>query len=156
MLCLATPAPAKNKKINLRIIETSDVHGCFFPYNFIERKPMKGTLARVSTYVNRLRKHYGDNLILLDRYSIQQKLFVGLPYIKEARINPNLPSTLSVEVMETKAVAALPGAGAYWLISRDGKLLEAVDETGAQDYLRITGLEAVNPAVSARLELPEP
>lgn len=30
-----------------------------------------------------------------------------------------------------------------------------MDETGAQDYLRITGLEAVNPAVSARLELPE-
>ena len=72
MLCLATPAPAKNKKINLRIIETSDVHGCFFPYNFIERKPMKGTLARVSTYVNRLRKHYGDNLILLDNGDILQ------------------------------------------------------------------------------------
>ena len=92
----------------------------------------------------------GDNLILLDRYGIQRKLFVDLPHIKEARINPNPPSTLSVEVVETTAVAALPGAGAYWLISRDGKLLEAVDETQAQDYLGIAGLEADAPAASRR------
>ena len=56
---------------------------------------------------------------------------------------------------ETTAVASIQGAGGYWLLSAGEKLLEAVDETGAQDYLRITGLEAVNPAVSARLELPE-
>ena len=95
----------------------------------------------------------GDNLILLDRYGIQRKLFVDLPYIKEARINPNPPSTLSVEVVETTAVAALPGAGAYWLISRDGKLLEAVDETQAQDYLGIAGLEADAPAAGQELRL---
>lgn len=97
----------------------------------------------------------GDNLILLDRYGIQQKLFVDLPYIKEARINPNLPSTLSVEVVETKAIAALPGAGAYWLISQDGKLLEAVDQTHAQDYLDISGLEADAPAAGQEVQLME-
>lgn len=97
----------------------------------------------------------GDNLILLDRFGIQQKLFVDLPYIKEARINPNLPSTLSVEVVETTAVASLPGAGAYWLISEDGKLLEAVSETQAQDYLDITGLEADAPAAGQEVRLME-
>jgi len=97
----------------------------------------------------------GDNLILLDRFGIQQRLFVDLPYIKEARINPNLPSTLSVEVVETKAVAALPGAGVYWLISQDGKLLEAVDGTQAQDYLDITGLEADTPAAGQEVQLTE-
>lgn len=63
---------AQTKNIELRIIETSDVHGCFFPYDFINRKPMKGTLARVSTYVNNLRKEYGKNLILLDNGDILQ------------------------------------------------------------------------------------
>ncbi len=72
MLCLTTPATAQTRKISLRIVETSDVHGCFFPYNFIERKPMRGTLARVSSYVSRLRKEYGDNLILLDNGDILQ------------------------------------------------------------------------------------
>lgn len=66
------PIMAQTKKISLRVIETTDVHGCFFPYDFIEQKPMKGTLARVSTYVNKLREHYGKNLILLDNGDILQ------------------------------------------------------------------------------------
>ena len=97
----------------------------------------------------------GDNLVLLDKYRIAQRIYTELPYVTEARINRKFPSTLGLEVTETTAVASIQGAGGYWLLSAGEKLLEAVDETGAQDYLRITGLEAVNPAVSARLELPE-
>ena len=97
----------------------------------------------------------GDNLVLLDKYRIAQRIYTELPYVTEARINRKFPSTLVLEVTETTAVASIQGAGGYWLLSAGEKLLEAVDETGAQDYLRITGLEAVNPAVSARLELPE-
>ena len=97
----------------------------------------------------------GDNLVLLDKYRIAQRIYTELPYVTEALINRKFPSTLVLEVTETTAVASIQGAGGYWLLSAGEKLLEAVDETGAQDYLRITGLEAVNPAVSARLELPE-
>ena len=97
----------------------------------------------------------GDNLVLLDKYRISQRIYTELPYVTQARINRKFPSTLVLEVTETTAVASIQGAGGYWLLSAGEKLLEAVDETGAQDYLRITGLEAVNPAVSARLELPE-
>ena len=65
---MARPA----KSVTLRIIETSDVHGAFFPYNFTERRPMEGTMARVSTYLKRQRKTYGDRLILLDNGDILQ------------------------------------------------------------------------------------
>ena len=60
------------KTIKLRVIETSDVHGYFFPYDFVERKPLKGTMVRVSTYVNRLRQDYGDRLLLIDNGDILQ------------------------------------------------------------------------------------
>lgn len=63
---------AQTKTVSLRVIETSDVHGCFFPYDFINRKPKKGSLARVSSYVKSLRKEYGDNVILLDNGDILQ------------------------------------------------------------------------------------
>ena len=65
------PVMAK-KTVSLRIIETSDVHGVFFPYDFINRKPKVGSLARVSSYVNKLRQTYGENLILLDNGDILQ------------------------------------------------------------------------------------
>ena len=73
-LILITPVQmeAKKKTVTLRIIQTSDVHGCFFPYDFINRKPLEGTLARVSTYVSQLRKTYGNNLILVDNGDILQ------------------------------------------------------------------------------------
>jgi 2',3'-cyclic-nucleotide 2'-phosphodiesterase/3'-nucleotidase len=72
MLSLATNAMAQTKTVNLRIVETSDVHGYFFPYDFVEREPLDGSLMRVSTYVNRLRKEYGDNLLLIDNGDILQ------------------------------------------------------------------------------------
>lgn len=63
---------AQIKRVSLRVIETSDVHGCFFPYDFINRKPQRGSLARVSSYVNSIRKDYGKNVILLDNGDILQ------------------------------------------------------------------------------------
>ncbi len=62
----------KSKTVTLKFIETSDVHGAFFPYDFIERTPMKGSMARVSTYIKKQRKEYGDNLILLENGDILQ------------------------------------------------------------------------------------
>ncbi len=65
-------AQDNTKTIKLHIIETSDVHGCFFPYNFIERCETEGSLARVSSYVEDLRKKSDGNVILLDNGDILQ------------------------------------------------------------------------------------
>ena len=73
LLCLTTMTMAKkDKTVTLKLVETSDVHGAFFPYDFTEQKPMKGTMARVSTYLKKQRKEYGKNLILLDNGDILQ------------------------------------------------------------------------------------
>ena len=72
MLLTSIPMTAKNKTVRLRIIETTDVHGAFFPYDFINRKPKAGTLARVSSYVNKLRNEPGNNVILVDNGDILQ------------------------------------------------------------------------------------
>lgn len=71
-LCLNFDIMGQEKTIKFRVLQTSDVHGCFFPYDFIERKPEAGSLARISTYVKDLRETYGDNLILLDNGDILQ------------------------------------------------------------------------------------
>lgn len=72
LLFVFTATMAKPRTINIRIIETSDVHGCFYPYDLINSKPKGGSLARVYTYVEKLRKDYGHNLILLDNGDILQ------------------------------------------------------------------------------------
>jgi 2',3'-cyclic-nucleotide 2'-phosphodiesterase/3'-nucleotidase len=62
----------KEKEVVIKIIETSDVHGNFFPYNFIERKDWSGSLARVHSFVKEQRKIYGDNCLLIDNGDILQ------------------------------------------------------------------------------------
>ena len=84
-----SPVMANQVTVNLKIIETSDVHGCFFPYDYIENTPMGGSLARVSTYLKVLRKQYGDNVILLENGDILQ----GQPTCYYTNfIKPELPN----------------------------------------------------------------
>lgn len=73
-ICLLIPAimQAKKETVTLHIIETSDVHGCFFPWDFINKQPMKGTLARLSTYVSNVRREKPDGVILLENGDILQ------------------------------------------------------------------------------------
>lgn len=97
----------------------------------------------------------GDNLILLDKYHIAQRLYTDLPYITNVRINRKLPDVLMVEVTETKAVASIEGAGAWWLISARGKILEAVDAAAAEDYTRLENMTAESPAAGEYLRLAE-
>lgn len=63
---------SSEKEVTIKLIETSDVHGNYFPYNFIERKDGKGGLAHVHTFVEEQRKQYGDNVILVDNGDILQ------------------------------------------------------------------------------------
>ena len=95
MLCLATNIMAETKDIKIKVLATSDVHGCFFPYNFIERQPMKGSLARVSHYVNNLREEYGTRLLLLDNGDILQ----GQPTCYYSNyIKPNMPNAAALAI----------------------------------------------------------
>lgn len=63
---------AAKKEVVLNIIETSDVHGSYFPYNFITRKQQNGSLARLSSLVNERRSQYKDAFMLVDNGDILQ------------------------------------------------------------------------------------
>ena len=72
LTALSIASYATEKTVSLRFIETRDVHGSFFPYDFTNRKPRQGSMARVSSYVKQLRKQYGNNVVLLDNGDILQ------------------------------------------------------------------------------------
>lgn len=72
MLIMCVPVTAKTKEITLKFIETTDVHGSFFPTNYMTGTLAKGSMARVATYVKEQRAAYGDNLILLENGDILQ------------------------------------------------------------------------------------
>lgn len=65
--------PAREKEVRLKIIETTDIHGNYFPYDFLNRRPGTGGLSRVCTYVRSQREALGrDAVVLLDNGDILQ------------------------------------------------------------------------------------
>ena len=75
MMCMSAVAADEEdtkQTVELKIIETSDVHGHFFPYDFVNGRPLNGTLARANTYIKEQRQQYGRRLLLIDNGDILQ------------------------------------------------------------------------------------
>ena len=96
LLCaLSYNMVAKESIVEITVLQTSDVHGCFFPYDFINRKPMHGSMARVSSYVKAVRKSKGSSVLLLDNGDILQ----GQPTCYYCNyIKPDMPN-IAAEVV---------------------------------------------------------
>lgn len=72
VLQIACTRGRKPDEIHLRIIETTDVHGSIFPYDFLNDRDTKNSLARVHAFVSKERKDNRHEVILLDNGDILQ------------------------------------------------------------------------------------
>lgn len=72
LFLLVGTVAAQEKEVKLKIVQTSDIHGNFYPHDFILQRDAAGSLARVYAFVQKERKTYKDNLILLDNGDILQ------------------------------------------------------------------------------------
>jgi len=60
------------QNIKIKIVETTDVHGAIYPYNFQTGKKSTGSLSQVSTYLNEERSKKNQSVLLLDNGDILQ------------------------------------------------------------------------------------
>lgn len=93
MMTFATSTDADTSVI--RVAFTTDVHGCFFPTDYITRQPAEGSLARVATAIDSLRALDGpDRLILLDNGDILQGQPSAYYYNYIDTVSPHLVSDI--------------------------------------------------------------
>lgn len=72
---ISMPISAENRQNHnkVTVIYTTDVHGHFFPYNFITGQPDSGSLSRAATFIEQTRSTLGkENVVLLDNGDILQ------------------------------------------------------------------------------------
>ncbi len=60
------------QSVNIKFIETSDVHGAIYPYNFTAGKESKNSLSQVYTYTEQERSNNNQEVILIDNGDILQ------------------------------------------------------------------------------------
>ncbi len=92
---LTSILPAQEREVKLKVVQTSDVHGNYYPYDFIHRREAAGSLARVHALVQKEREAYGENLILLDNGDILQ----GQPTAYYYNYIDTVASHLTAEMM---------------------------------------------------------
>lgn len=85
---------ASAKTVEIKMFETTDIHGSFFPYDFIHNTFAPGSLAKISTIVNDARNEYGDNVILLDNGDILQGQPTSYYYNYVDTVSPHLVSQI--------------------------------------------------------------
>ena len=83
----------------------------------------------------------GDILIAVNKTRTASRLLVKLPYIEEVRVYKEMPGTVRFEISECTAVTAAKSEfSTYWLMTKDGKLLEEVD---SREDSKLSGIPVI-------------
>ena len=85
----------KPEKLELLIIESTDVHGRFFPEDLVRQRVAKGSLAQGMTYLREQRANKNQEVILLDNGDILQ----GTPVVYYANYIDTVKPHLLAQIM---------------------------------------------------------
>lgn len=88
------------------------------------------------------------------KYNLKEieKNIVSHPYIKEARAQRKLPSTIILQVKEREEYAIIPYMGSYIYIDDENIVLKASDSYIANDNILITGVEFKSFKIGEKIE----
>lgn len=97
----------------------------------------------------------GENMFLLNKFEIIDRLEEELTYLDTVVIRRSLPSTIRVTVTECTVAASVwdEGTQEWWLMSAGGKLLERGAQPGSG--VTVTGLNFLAPSVGTALAVEE-
>ena len=89
----------------------------------------------------------GDNLIFIDRSGAASRIRSKLPYIETVAVRRALPSTVTIEIVESRALAYLAIEGELWAIDRGCKALAKTTSAQVEGLIHVTGVEAMKTSV---------
>jgi len=95
----------------------------------------------------------GDNLFLLNKFDVANRLIKKLPYIENVRINRKLPDQLIISVTECSATFAATQDGTVWLVSPSGKIVGSCKPADAAALPVLDGCELLAPSVGSQIAL---
>lgn len=105
-----------------------------------------------------------DNLLSLSKAAVAARIHAALPYVNDIQIKKQLPGTVVISFTEFDVSYAIQDeTGGWWLMSRDGRILEQTDEKEAKAHLYVTGMpiqvpkagESIQPAATEGADLSE-
>ncbi|MGM9618599.1 MAG: cell division protein FtsQ/DivIB [Oscillospiraceae bacterium] len=94
----------------------------------------------------------GDNLYLINKARVSERVFSTLPYVRSVLIYREPPSTLVIEVRESAVAGVIITPESGWVINSAGKIMEERPSADIGENAVIDGLTLLNPAVGRTAE----
>ena len=95
----------------------------------------------------------GDNLYLLNKYDVSNRIRTALPYIEDIRIHRKLPDTLIIEVTECSQTLCVVQEGIAWMVSSRGQIVDQKSAEEAEGFGTISGCVLLSPSVGTKIAL---
>lgn len=110
----------------------------------------------------------GDNLILFDKFGAIDRIFDDFPYLDTVQMRRRYPDRIEIIVTECVPIAMIDdlpgtmpdpedeektlqvGGTGWWLMDKDGKLLERVHSASHPELTRITGVTMLEPQIGQK------
>ena len=95
----------------------------------------------------------GTGLLSLSRGGVAGRIKSNLPYVDEVKVSISLPGTVYIEITELDVAYAIADeADGWWLISAEGRVIEAVAAADALDYTQVAGVRIAVPTLDAAVQ----
>ena len=95
----------------------------------------------------------GDNLLTVNKAAVAARIKTALPYVAEVQIKVSLPNTVTLLVTEYEVTYAIRDEqNGWWLINREGRILEPTSAQEADDHICVTGMTICVPEVGQTLQ----
>ena len=89
-----------------------------------------------------------SNLLSLSKSAVASRIHAALPYVDQIQIKKELPGTVVITVSETEVTYGIQDAEeGWWLMSRDGRILEPATTERLRGHLLISGMQINVPQV---------
>lgn len=99
----------------------------------------------------------GENLLTLSKTKISGNIIANLPYVATVQVGIELPNTVNIQITEIEMVYAIQAKDeTWWLINADGRVIESINTSEAEDYTRILGILVEPPQVGDAAVAVEP
>lgn len=95
----------------------------------------------------------GDNMFLVNKFEVAEKLLSEYPYIEQIKIRRKLPDTFLFEITERVAAAYVISDGNRWLIDSNAHILERIAPDAEVKVPKISGCEVMTPFAGSPLVL---
>lgn len=156
------PKPFNRRRLLIRLATTAAVvlallfgMAIFFKVEVVNVTGMKKYTAWDVREASQIRD--GENLLTVSQAQASGRIMTKLPYVKSVRVRIKLPNAVNIEITEMDVVYAIQtDQGAWWLMSAEGKLVEA---TAIPDgYTKVIGVQITDPqagGMAQAAEVPE-